>query len=544
MCDRTDGGHRRPGFGLYNDAELMCAIDRHAAYRKPDNWETAPQNGPMRMGSAPAGRVSYPIVNCDLSDVQGSPGLPAPDALAREVSRPRQRWHALGGPDTLFLATTSAGVGAFEPVVERIAQPVGTQKVQTTFRSAACSQETRQQLLRGRPVIGGRFRVVTSAQSAAVLGGPVGDLDQRDPGRVPTHRRAEVTAAVREHLAIDEDAAVGIERVMFPMEGRGVWAFRARVTHRSQPVDVRAYVRADDLSLLYAQDVSSAARFGEGRVFRTNPGRHFTPEIVRLGDFDGRRNVLATDRVKLVPAAGKAVTRPGRDFRLEPVDSGFEEVCAFHHMTTAMRFFEDVLGPDVFTDRPFLPLEVRVQDRTVRNQVGVFFPGRASISLADGQFPAARSGDICIHEFTHGVVHRIARLDDEFASKVAAGLNEGFADYAQATTLDDPRFGDWVRQEPNGARNCADPALRLPTNPDDRYEVGSAWAALLWDLRSSVGRGVADAIAFHSLHFLVPGCDYDDARQALHHADLVLFPARKVGRHRGEIDQVFDGRTA
>ena len=97
--------------------------------------------------------------------------------------------------------------------------------------------------------------------------------------------------------------------------------------------------------------------------------------------------MLATDRVKLVPAAGKAVTRPGRDFRLEPVDSGFEEVCAFHHMTTAMRFFEDVLGPDVFTDRPFLPLEVRVQDRTVRTQVGAFFPGRASISLADGQFP-------------------------------------------------------------------------------------------------------------------------------------------------------------
>jgi hypothetical protein len=496
------------------------------------------------MGSAPA-RASYPIVNCDLSDVQGYPGLPAPDALAREVSQPGRRWHAVGGPDSLFLATTSAGVGAFESVVERIAQPAGTQKLQTTFRSAACSQETVQQMLRGHPVIGGRFRVVTSAQSAAVLGGPVGDLDQRDPGRAPRRRQADVAAAVRDHLAVDADTTVSVERVVFPMEGRGVWAFRASVTHRSRPVDIRAYIRADDLSLLYANDVSSAARFGEGRVFRMNPGRNLAPEVVRLADFgESGRNVLATSRVKLVPAAGKPVTRSGRDFRLDPGDIGFEEVCAFHHMTTAARFFDDVLGPDVFTDRPFLPLEVRVQDRTVEDFVGVFFPGRASISLEDGEFPAARSGDICIHEFTHAVVHRVARLDDEFASQVALGLNEGFADYAQATAFNDPRFGDWVKQDPNGARNCADPALRLPADPAKPYDVGAAWAALLWDLRTSLGHGVADAIAFHALHFLVPRCDYDDARQALHHADLALFPARRAGRHRREIDRVFDGRTA
>ena len=55
-----------------------------------------------------------------------------------------------------------------------------------------------------------------------------------------------------------------------------------------------------------------------------------------------------------------------------------------------------------------------------------------------------------MHEFTHAVVHRIARLDDEFASPIARGINEGFADYAQATFFDDPRFGDWVRDEPKG----------------------------------------------------------------------------------------------
>ena len=491
----------------------------------------------------------YPIVHCDLSDVQGSPGLPAPAVLAREVSRPRGRWQAVGGPDTLFLATSSAGFGAFEPVLERIAPtPVATEKVQTRFSSAVCEQVTHQQLLRDCPVIGGRFRTVTAGPIQAVLGGPVADLDRRDPGRMPRRARAAVADAVRTHLDLDAETAVNVERVVFPMQGRGLWAFRTRVTHRSRPVDVRAYLRADDLTLLYAQDVSCAglvggAQFGEGRVFRVNPGRDPAPEVVRLGGFAGKSGVLATAQVRLVPAVGTAMRSARRDFRREPSDSGFEEVCAFHHMATALRFFDDLLGPDVFTDRPFLPLRVRVQDRTVRAQVGVFFPGLATIALSDGQLPAARSGDICVHEFTHAVVHRVARLDDEFASPVAAGLNEGFGDYAQATVYDDPRFGDWVRQQPNGARNCADAALRLPTDPCDPYEVGAAWAALLWDLRSSLGRGVADAIAFHALQFLDPRCDYEDARHALHLADLALFQARQAGRHRAEINRVFDGRT-
>jgi len=496
----------------------------------------------------PPTEARYPIVHCDLSDVQGAPGLPAPAVLAREVSRPQERWRAVGGPDTLFLATSSAGVGAFGPVLERIAPtPAANTKVQTRFSSAVCEQVTHQQLLRDCPVIGGRFRTVTAGPIRAVLGGPVADLSQRDPGRVPRRAKAAVADAVRTHLDLDAETTVGVERVVFPLEGRGIWAFRTRVSHRSRPVDVRAYVRADDLTLLYAQDVSCAAlieraHFGEGRVFRVNPGRDPAPEVVRLSGFTDNGGQLATAHMKLVPAVGTAMRSARHDFRREPTDSGFEEVCAFHHMTTAVRFFDDLLGPDLFTDRPF-PLQVRVQDRTVRAQVGVFFPGLATIALADGHLPAARSGDICVHEFTHAVVHRIARLDDEFASPIAAGLNEGFADYAQATVYDDPRFGDWVRQDPNGARNCADPTLRLPADPSERYKVGAAWAALLWDLRSSLGRGIADAIAFQALQFLDPRCDYEDARQALHLADLALFQTRQAGRHRTEINRVFDGRT-
>jgi hypothetical protein len=354
-----------------------------------------------------------------------------------------------------------------------------------------------------------------------------------------------VVAALLEQTGLDEATAIELERVVFPVEGSAVWAYRARATGGA--LDVRAYVRADDLSLLYAQDVSCAATFGEGRAFPRTPGDDVAAQVVRLSGLADAGGALASGPMIVQPARGTGLRRPQGDFRVDPADSAFDEVSAFHHLSAAAQFFEALLGPDVFAGDPFVPLRVVVRDRTVRSQVGVFFPGRNAIALADGQRPAARSGDICVHEFAHAVVHRVARLDDEFASAVARGLNEGFGDYAQATLHDDARFGDWVRDQPEGARRCDDATLRLPArpaDPDDRYVVGAAWAALLWDLRTALGPGVADAIAFHALHFLGPSATYDIAREALHRADASLFPARAGGRHRTLIDEVFARRSA
>ena len=72
-----------------------------------------------------------------------------------------------------------------------------------------------------------------------------------------------------------------------------------------------------DLSLLYAQDMSCAASFWEGRVFRVNPARPPAPEVVRLAGLEGRLGVLTTSKPKLVPAVGKAFANSKRDFRLE-----------------------------------------------------------------------------------------------------------------------------------------------------------------------------------------------------------------------------------
>ncbi|HZA05168.1 MAG TPA: hypothetical protein VE617_11425 [Propionibacteriaceae bacterium] len=472
------------------------------------------------------------------------PGLPRPQVLARELSRPSQRWRSRSG-SALFLESSAAGAGAFAPLEEALsAEPEVSQRVSSRLTSRTGTQEIHQQLLKGVPVVGATYKTVQSDRSSVLVGTPTADLAARDPGPRRPRSRKSVVAATREQLGL-EVAAVSVQPVIFPLEGIGVWAYDVRLSEPQSTADVRAYVRESDLSLLYAHDVACAAVFAEGRVFHGNPGRSAQAQGVRLHGLSSPRGALSTGQLKVEPSIGNPLSRSTWDFRVDPADAAFDQVCAFHHMQMAAEFFGDIIGPDLFTDRPFTPLTVRVRDQRARDFVGLFKPDHDLILLDDGAFPAARSGDICVHEFSHAVAHRISRLGP-FTSAIGRGLNEGFADYAQASLYDDPRFGDWVRQDPQGARRCDRAGMRLPRSPSDslrdRYAVGEAWSCLLWDLRTAVGPGVADAIAFHSLQYLSPSCDYPAARAALHQADAELFPQRSKGRHRRDIDAAFAAR--
>lgn len=445
----------------------------------------------------------------------------------------------------LFLETSAAHAGAFGPLEEELlAGPEVSERVQSRLVSRTGTQEIHQQLLKGVAVVGATYKTVQSERSSVLVGTPTADLAARDPGTRRPRSRKAVVAAARQQLGMDT-AAVSVQPVIFPLEGAGVWAYDVRLSDSRSTADVRAYVRESDLSLLYAQDVACAAVFAEGRVFRGNPGRSPEAQGVRLHGLTSPQRVLSTAQLRVEPALGHALSRSTGDFRVDPADTAFDEVCAFHHMQTAAEFFGEIIGPDLFSDRPFTPLTVRVRDQRARDFVGLFKPDHDLILLDDGAFPAARSGDICVHEFTHAVVHRVSRLGP-FTSAIGRGLNEGFADYAQASLYDDPRFGDWVRQQPEGARRSDRIALRLPASPSgslrDRYRVGEAWSCLLWDLRKAVGAGVADAIAFHSLQYLSPAADYAAAQAGLHQADAELFPHRGRGRHRREIDAAADAR--
>lgn len=495
------------------------------------------------MPNSAANGFAFPVVNCDLSDVQGMPGLPLPRVLARTMSQADRRWRS-HSESALFLESSAADAGAFAPLEQELRSSTEvSESVSSRLTSRTGTQEIRQQLLKGVPVVGATYKTVQSERSSVLVGTPTADLDARDPGTRRPRSRKAVVSATREQLGLSS-AVVSVQLVIFPMEGKGVWAYDVRLSDRQSLADVRAYVRESDLSLLYAQDVACSAVLAEGRVFQGNPGRNPEALGVRLRGLASPQAALCTGQLKVEPSAGSPLFRSTWDFRVDPAEASFDEVCAYHHMQTAAEFFGDIIGPDLFTDRPFAPLTVRVRDRTVRTVAGLFKPDHDMILLDDGAFPAARSGDICVHEFTHAVVHRVSRFGP-FTSAIGRGLNEGFADYAQASLYDDPRFGDWVRQQTEGARRCDRAELRLPQSPSDpvdRYKVGESWSCLLWDLRQSVGPGIADAIAFHSLQYLSPACDYAAARAALEQADAELFPQRVRGRHRQEIKDAFAAR--
>lgn len=372
-------------------------------------------------------------------------------------------------------ASAGGDAGAFAAVHQEL-EPSSevSESVSSRLTSRTCTQQIHQQRLRGVPVVGARYKTVQSGQSSVLVGTPTADLSSRDPGRRRPRSRKNVLEATCEQLGLDSPAGT-VFPVIFPLDGSGIWAYDVRLSDRHSAADVRAYVRESDLSLLFADDVACSAIFGEGLAFRANPSRNPQAQGVRLGGLVSRRPALSNARLKVEPASGSPLARSTWDFRTDPTDDAFDQVSAFHHMQLAADFFGDIIGPDLFSERPFTPLTVRVRDRGARGFVGLFKPDHDLILLDDSAFPAARSGDICAHEFTHAVVRRISRLGP-FASAIGRGLNEGFADYAQASLLDDPRFGDWVQQRPDGARRCDRSDLRLPRSPTDprRIATGSA----------------------------------------------------------------------
>lgn len=513
-------------------------------------------------------------VECDLSDVLGTPGLASGAEVASLITDTlRSRFESLAVEPGLYLrsvgsvkpfaapvdalrATASAVRGVLAPVRDSRDRasglPTGSRAVSNLVSPSAVHQ-LRVQTVAGHRVIGGAYRVHADRGPALgnaearpatvqVTGNPIGDLAARDPGPPPPGpRRAAVLDAMRAQLGINSPVTLKLETVLFPMDGGAVWAYLGKGPYRSEDVvaDLRIVVRADDLSLLVSRDASSSATLGEASVYPSNPLRDTTPTVVRLPDLTGAE--LSGNTIDVSPYWGARPTRTWGDWRIDAADRVFDDASAYYHLSRAAQWFRPLVGAEMFRKAPFTPLTVVTGTRPL-GRVATFFASDRSIEFEAAPRAGARSADICIHEFTHAVVWAAHRLD-ELSTPEAQGLNEGYADYAQASMLDNPLFGDWVN--PAGHRDCSDPAARFPSNADGVpfYEIGTVWAAVLWDLRSALGVEVADALAFNTIFYLDETSPLASARTALLDADTRLFPADlEHGRHHDDIAALFDQR--
>ncbi|MGH3565207.1 MAG: hypothetical protein ACRDRH_04080 [Pseudonocardia sp.] len=507
-------------------------------------------------GTSAAARFDH--VACDLSDILGTPGLDDGEAAADRVGHAfGHGFESVSGDAGLYLRSAGVGIGAFGPPREALvrtsdavdvllAQPAGANRVITELTSPSGIHQLCAQLVDGHRVVGGSYRLHSAPSGQVVVTGyPVAGVSERDTGPAPRLRRATVTDAMRTQLGLPASVELLVETVLFPLEGDAVWAYLGRgvLWDDDAVADLRIIVRADDLSLLVSRDAAMSATWGEGLAYASNPARDDWPTVVRLPDLNGDQGLLRSRVFDVAPASGQRPQRLLRDWRLAADVPGFDDVNAYHHLTRAASWFASIVGPDVFSGQPFVPLRVVTGDRATRDWVARFLPSVATVVFGDGDRPGARCADVCMHELTHAVVWG-ARQIDEIGPMEARGLNEGYADYAQASFLSDPRFGDWVR--PAQFRDCARADMRFPVDPGaaaDPYLIGSAWAAVLWDLHEAVGAGVADAIALDTIFYLEETSTIGAARAALLASDAQLFPVGDgSGRHAEAITTALDRR--
>jgi hypothetical protein len=517
--------------------------------------------------------TAFTHVTIDLSDVLGSPGIHLDSRAVSDLeSAVGGSWTlaepARGALDGVLLSgrltmPESAGVGAFAPVrralTRRIIAPAaagrragraaGSADRLATLHSRTGRHEVWQQTVRGAPVLGAVYQTHQGPRGEVSFSGrPVGNLPERDPGPPPTVDARAVQAAMRVHQDLPKRTRIAVSPVVFPLDGRGIWAFKGECLLWRPIADLRIFVTAEDLSLLLSYDVTAASgtALGEGSAYRVSPARSPDPVSVVLHDLaPPPGDLLAGANLVVRPARGQPVTGRLGDHRVTPDTAGFNQVSAFHHCARALRWFTALLGDDLLAGPPFTPLTVLTDDMTVGAQVAVYVPATGGIQVHAARRNAARSADILFHEVTHAVADRIIRLGrSQFAESRCLG--EGYADYVAASADDDPRFGDYVRNRPEGARNCSDPTLRFPpdlTGPGEPYTSGAVWAAALWDLRAAVGTAVADALVVNSLPHLTLNAGFADAVAALHQVDGILFSrADGTGRHVAEIDRAYEGR--
>lgn len=489
-------------------------------------------------------------VEVDLTDCLGVAGIDAEHLAKRLEKHVDASLNVVSSEGQLFLETGPAeAVGAFsrgafaddvEPALAREVAPDAPEaSIVTQFETPSGAHRIYQQLLEGHRVIGGTYVVhIGDHKDVALTGSPVGDLADRHLNPRPDRSQPEIEEAMRAHLDLSSNMTLDVEQVVFPVDGRAIWAYLGSgVVIEPQVADLRIVVSGEDLRLLLSHDASEAV-WGEALAFRTNPGRDSVPSRIRLDDLD-ESGSLSGSSLDVEPVTGTRMNNPQRCWKGDPLSAGYDEVSAYYHLNRTAAWVASTIGESVFSNPMFEPLRVYTSDRATRDWVARFIPSKAEIRFGDNDRSGARSADICAHEFIHAVIWAMRQIGD-VASNGARGLNEGYADYCQGSMLDDPRLGDWVA--PEEARDCSRDGIRFPVDIEGAgvYDIGSAWAATLWRLRTKLGDEVTDLLALDSISYVDQKSSVNAGLMALLASDRKLFPETAgVGRHETEINEVY-----
>ncbi len=359
------------------------------------------------------------------------------------------------------------------------------------------------------------------------------------------------------------------ERLWFPQRTHLVPVWRVRIARR-RPAPAQewiVYVNARTGGIIQKYDNLSAVN-GRGRVFDPSP-------VIALGGFEtlvtpgGRvrqpppetyRTVvlrglsgngrLEGENVTTKPTPPKQrVRRANLVFQLDSKDRGFEEVMAYYHIDSAMRYLER-LG--YRGRRRIFRAPMKVDVNGTREDNSWYSPYEHMITYGTGAIDDAEDGETILHEFGHAIQDAIC--PDFGQSKESAAMGEGFGDYFAGSFFAEKKpehyrnsvmswdgLLDGLDQgaDPPCERRLDEPLTFNDFKPrGDEHDNGRIWSATLWDIRRALGRNIADAIIIES-HFQQDGfTTFARGARAIIDADLNL----NRGAHVKQLRRIFRKR--
>jgi hypothetical protein len=202
----------------------------------------------------------------------------------------------------------------------------------------------------------------------------------------------------------------------------------------------------------------------------------------------------------------------------------FNQVQTYFTLTRILKWFESTFGFDNGKDQLVVYTDTLVDGRDPDNAAYTPGNGVGSRTLQFGIGKQLRNlstdADVAAHEFAHHVIWQ--NIDSRVGG--ARVLHEGFADYFAFAVNGDGNLAETVVPGKPFLRTAFVPDEFRYDNPKisrTEYQMGSMWAAMLWNVRLKIGDRF-DLVVYRSLSLLDGTVGLDDALLAILFADREL----------------------
>lgn len=360
------------------------------------------------------------------------------------------------------------------------------------------------------------------------------------------------------------------KRMWFPRKSTLQPAYRVHVQRRKPRADWIIFVNGETGRILRKYDNLANATV-VAHVFDPNPVTKLrgTKKLLKKGEvldppYDAYTKVWLRDLDSSGYLDGRRVntsltSKPRADWKTRPFlydeekynsnTPAFEEVMAYHHINEAIRYLES-LG--YRGSRAIFREPIPVDANGTEQDNAWYSPHDQSLTFGLGGIDEAEDAEIILHELGHAIQDAICPGFGQ--SQESAAMGEGFGDYFAASFFADKKtrhfrtaFASWdgivddLDLDPPRVRMLDEPLTYESfdhTAKGDEHDNGQIWSATLWDIRTALGRDLADRIILES-HFQLDGfTTFARGARAIIDADRNL----NHGRHITRLRRVFHRR--